>query len=337
MKIFISILMSLFLVGCADFFSSKTDRLRPIINGMAISGAEHPAVGHVSFFGGTCSGVLLSPKLVLTAAHCMPAEYFCDFGICSSEFLEFTLGPSKFDGPEVTRVGADYFVYHPDHQWSHDTVGRHDVGIIRLKEAQILSEGYPEIWGGLEGLNPGMALTIVGYGKFTSETSSIGFKRKAEVSFLGWVDEAAPYDTFGPSFADNLVLGTLPGVYRNACHGDSGGPAFFHDQGKDKIVGIAHAGPGTCDGHGRYVNMVSHYDWIVETARELDPDFQLPSLKPQCKSLGDFDGDGDVDGRDMMAWQRGVPSADGNSDGAIDGADLALYQQNYGQRFDCIP
>jgi hypothetical protein len=40
--------------------------------------------------------------------------------------------------------------------------------------------------------------------------------------------------------------------------------------------------------------------------------------------LGDFDGDGDVDGRDFLEWQRG------NSPDPLSSADLAAWQENYG-------
>ncbi len=51
---------------------------------------------------------------------------------------------------------------------------------------------------------------------------------------------------------------------------------------------------------------------------------------------GDADRDGDVDGRDFLAWQRGVGNSHGdwsdgnfNGDDTIDELDLAIWQQNY--------
>ncbi|QEG37086.1 CotH kinase family protein [Bythopirellula goksoeyrii] len=53
---------------------------------------------------------------------------------------------------------------------------------------------------------------------------------------------------------------------------------------------------------------------------------------------GDFDGDGDIDGRDFLAWQRGygiqsgATPADGDADedGKVDNLDLDLWATNYG-------
>lgn len=53
----------------------------------------------------------------------------------------------------------------------------------------------------------------------------------------------------------------------------------------------------------------------------------------------DFDEDGDVDGRDFLAWQRSglindntaiLADGDANGDGNVDGADLVIWQDQYG-------
>jgi hypothetical protein len=52
---------------------------------------------------------------------------------------------------------------------------------------------------------------------------------------------------------------------------------------------------------------------------------------------GDFDGDGDVDGADFVAWQTNFPKGtgatlaegDADSDGDVDGADFVVWQTNF--------
>ncbi|HEX6960376.1 MAG TPA: hypothetical protein VF175_00805 [Lacipirellula sp.] len=48
---------------------------------------------------------------------------------------------------------------------------------------------------------------------------------------------------------------------------------------------------------------------------------------------GDYDSDGDVDGGDLLAWQRqlgGPGSADGNGNNVVDGPDLTVWENNFG-------
>jgi hypothetical protein len=54
---------------------------------------------------------------------------------------------------------------------------------------------------------------------------------------------------------------------------------------------------------------------------------------PQQGQPGDFDGDSDVDGRDLLAWQRqlgGAGSADADNSGTVDQADLEIWKENFG-------
>ncbi len=50
----------------------------------------------------------------------------------------------------------------------------------------------------------------------------------------------------------------------------------------------------------------------------------------------DFDGDGDIDGKDFLAWQRGfgtgttLAQGDANGDGMVDSTDLNIWQSQYG-------
>jgi Pretoxin HINT domain/Serpin (serine protease inhibitor) len=63
-----------------------------------------------------------------------------------------------------------------------------------------------------------------------------------------------------------------------------------------------------------------------------------PNVSTVTPANADFDGDGDVDGRDFLAWQRGfgmsgpmLANGDSNADGHVDGADLSAWQSAFGQ------
>ena len=65
--------------------------------------------------------------------------------------------------------------------------------------------------------------------------------------------------------------------------------------------------------------------------------FAQNAIAAPVSGNADFDGDGDVDGRDFLAWQRGFGTTtgalpeqgDANGDGAVNEADLALWTEQY--------
>lgn len=74
--------------------------------------------------------------------------------------------------------------------------------------------------------------------------------------------------------------------------------------------------------------------WVADHVDELAPSFRA-----------DFDGDLDVDGTDLLTWQRGfgkLPDArqidgDADSDHAVSAADLELWQGEYGSNLASFP
>ena len=68
---------------------------------------------------------------------------------------------------------------------------------------------------------------------------------------------------------------------------------------------------------------------------------QRASATTGVAETGDFDQDGDVDGRDFLTWQRGFGSpsgdllawGDGNLDGIVDSDDMAIWQSQFGNGF----
>jgi peptidoglycan/xylan/chitin deacetylase (PgdA/CDA1 family) len=68
------------------------------------------------------------------------------------------------------------------------------------------------------------------------------------------------------------------------------------------------------------------------------PDTGAVSLREFLPPTADFDVDGDVDGVDFLAWQRGfgtspgatLAQGDADHDGAVTAADLAIWQNHYG-------
>jgi serralysin len=57
---------------------------------------------------------------------------------------------------------------------------------------------------------------------------------------------------------------------------------------------------------------------------------------------GDFDGDGDADGNDLLQWQRNFGKSgaelagDGNNDGVVNGLDLTIWKSNFGESLSSV-
>jgi hypothetical protein len=65
-------------------------------------------------------------------------------------------------------------------------------------------------------------------------------------------------------------------------------------------------------------------------------EFFFDNLLIAAEPSGDYDADGDVDGADLLLWQRTLGSnsdlaADGNDNGTVDAADLQIWRNTFGQ------
>ena len=84
---------------------------------------------------------------------------------------------------------------------------------------------------------------------------------------------------------------------------------------------LVYSNPAERDFLGEY-HLVSFYDRALSSAEVMQNFGAGPTLTSGLD--GDFDADGDVDGADFLAWQRGE-----SPNGATSG-DLALWQNNFG-------
>ncbi|MEM8944989.1 MAG: hypothetical protein AAGD11_07365 [Planctomycetota bacterium] len=103
--------------------------------------------------------------------------------------------------------------------------------------------------------------------------------------------------------------------------------------------GLSFVMQGTVPAGTRFVRPIVQFDNVVSTATEQESVFIFGSSLvelPAATDDADFDQDGDVDGDDLLAWQRGAGGSgglamgDANGSGFVDGTDLAIWQSQYG-------
>jgi secreted trypsin-like serine protease len=227
-----------------------------IVGGGAPSaeGVGRSVVTIVGSRGNFCSGALIAPRLVLTAAHCVQPG-------AAYKIVEY--GADR--QPQLHDVQS--VVVHPAFNMQAMTAHRAtaDVALLQLeapprgKSPSLL--GVPQ-------------LSMVVGGRFT--IAGIGVTIRGEGSSGGTIRTAGLVAAGRPGslqirLVDPVGQGARDGL--GACTGDSGGPVFEDRQGGPVIVGVISwsTGPnGTagCGGMTGVTPLTLYRDWLVQTARQ---------------------------------------------------------------------
>jgi hypothetical protein len=194
----------------------------------------HPAVGLLQ--AGTsgkvllCTGTLIGPRTVITAAHC----------IRTGEVHTITL--------QGTAYQAASALQHP--AWNpEDSSHPNDLAIIKLSQAPAITPvpiAKRAPWVGEK-------ITLVGFGATAQGLEDLGTKRWA-INYVEVVQEKR--------FS---LYGTGNGT-GSTCKGDSGGPALLAVDGKEPLIGVSSAGLPDCGTLAWETRVDAYWDWIVGTA-----------------------------------------------------------------------
>ena len=189
-----------------------------------------------------CSGTIVHPRLVITAAHCVA-------NIRGTRSLGVYLGEGREGGRVSNTLRVESFASSP--RYSQSRNGWNDIAyLVMEEEIEIAEEDIPQILLDEtemeELIRVGATSKLVGFGVRDDR----GFGVKYEVD--------APITRFN----DNEVYIGRNG--KDSCQGDSGGPAYGQlEDGSWGVYGVVSRG-GRCGTGGIWGRMSANICWVED-------------------------------------------------------------------------
>ena len=226
-----------------------------IVGGGAASsdGVGRAIVTIVGSRGNFCTGSVIAPKLVLTAAHCVQpgADY---------RIVDYSSGQPALQNVKSVAIHP---AFKMDAMLAHRATA--DVALLQLE--QPAKGKAPAIVG-----MPDIPITVGG--RFT--IAGIGVTVRGDGKSGGTIRVAGLVATGKPGtlqirLVDPVGQGVRDGL--GACTGDSGGPVFEDKQGGPVIIGVISWSTGPngaagCGGMTGVTPLTLYRDWVLQTARQ---------------------------------------------------------------------
>lgn len=254
-------------VSCSPKSNSDADdrvtygQRKFIVGGQEVAASDPVAASTVVLINNAgkmrCSGTLIAPRLVISAAHC-----FVDPGLDNTNMsIGFGLSTSS-----VVKRAVKGFVAHPNYDPNRplgETAPLFDVALIELTEDAPSGTALAKVPNQTFVLNSGEPMLMAGFGlSFTS--GSGGSRTGGGAGTLRKV--SLPLSAV---LAASKQLKVASSDSQAVCSGDSGGPAFAMSQANELVVsGVTSWGYSRCeDGLSVFTDVRQYADWIVSNSQ----------------------------------------------------------------------
>jgi secreted trypsin-like serine protease len=251
-------LLLLALAGCTGAAMDPGVAEEPIIGGTADAADASVVLLYMTIpaqtGGSLCTGEVVSPHVILTAAHCTGGE---DPSVTNAIWRVY-LGDDFSKATAADMLAVKEAHYNPKFDINNLPAGN-DVGVAILA-------------------NP-LPATMVPL-PFNRTSMDVGFDGK-QVRFVGYgLDNAAAQSGAGikrtttTTLTDHTALIIhFSDATHETCNGDSGGPAFMTLAGKETIVGLTSYGDVNCNMGGYDTRVDAMAAWIDGYIQSADPGF----------------------------------------------------------------